>query len=131
MDRHPSKIIERELDLIRTLYYMPDYVELRHPGPSDQPTRPPPGCIAVYRDYFIKGLRLPLRPFIREALLNMDISLPQLNPNAVQSLVALWVLYRLNRFPDLTVDSPNCNGSYYFQSFQGHIITRRDESNKT
>ena len=41
---------------------------------------------------------------MREALLNLDISLPQLKSNAVQSLVALWVLYRLNRFPDLTVE---------------------------
>ena len=124
MDRHPYRITDRELDLIRTLYYMPDYVEFHLPGSSDMPTRPPPGCIAVYRDYFIKRLCLPLYPFIREMLLNMDISLPQLNSNAVQSLVALWVLYRLLCFPDPTVEeflvayaiknSPNCNGSYYF-----------------
>ena len=74
------------------------------PEPSDQPTRPPSGFIPIDRDYFIKGLRLPLHPCIREALLNMDISLPQLNSNAVQSLVALWVLYRLLRFLDLTVE---------------------------
>ena len=141
MDRHPSKITKRELNLIRTLYYVPDYVELWLPGPSDQLTRPPPNYIAVYRDYFIKGLRLPLHPFIREVLFNMDISLPQLNPNAVQSLVAPWVIYRLNSFLYLTVEefraaytvknSPNCNGSYYFQSFQGHIITSREDNNKT
>ena len=95
---------ESELGLIRQLYYVPDYMEFWLPETSDQPTRPPTGCIAIYRDYFIKGLRLPLHSFIREALLNMDISLPQLNPNAVQSLVALWVLYRLNRFPDLMVE---------------------------
>ena len=74
-------------------------------------------------------------------LLNLDISLPQLNPNAVQSLVALWALYRLLCFPGLTVEelraayavknSPNCNGSYYFQSFEGHVITERDDSMKT
>ena len=73
--------------------------------------------------------------------MNLDVSLPQLNLNAVQSLVVLWVLYRLNHFPDLTVEefraayavknSPNCNGSYYFQSFEGHVITGGDESNKT
>ena len=84
---------------------------------------------------------MPLHLFIREALLNLGVSLPQLNPNAVHSLVVLWVLYRLNRFPDFTVEefqaaytvknSPNCNGSYYFQSFQGHIITSRDDSKKT
>ena len=124
-----------------TLYYVPDYVELQLPGPSDQPTRPPPSCIAVYRDYFIKRLHLPLHPFIREVLFNMDINLPQLNPNAVQSLVALWVIYRLNRFFYLTLEefqaaytvknSPNCNGSYYFQSLLGHIITSREDNNKT
>ena len=124
MDRHPSRITERELDLIRTHYYVPDYVEFHLPGPSNQPTRPPPKCIAVYQDYFIKGLRLPLHPFIREVLLNLDISLPQLNLNAMQSLVALWALYQLLRFPDLTVEklraayavknSHNYNSSYYF-----------------
>ena len=65
------------------LYYVPDYVEFWLPEPSDQPARPPPSYIVVYWGYFIKVLCLPLYPFIREALLNMDTSLPQLNPNAV------------------------------------------------
>ena len=58
----------------------------------------------MYQDYFLKGLRLPLHPFLREALLNLDVSLPQLNPNTMQSLIALWVFYQINRFPDLTVE---------------------------
>ena len=60
--------------------------------------------MAVYRDYFIKGLRLPLHAFIREVLLNLDISLPQLNPNAYQCMVVLWALYRVLGFPDLSVE---------------------------
>ena len=73
--------------------------------------------------------------------MNLDISVPQLNLNVVQSLVALWALYRLFNFLELTVEelrvaytvknSPNCNGSYYFQSFEGHVITSRDDSMKT
>ena len=61
---------------------------------------------------------------MKEVLLNLDISLPQLNPNAVQSLVVLWAFYRLFHFPALTVEelraayavknSHNCNDSYYF-----------------
>ena len=94
----------QELDLLRELYQVPDYVDFRFPGPSDQPTLPPFGCAAVYWDYFPKGLKFPLHQFFREALLNLDVSLPQLNPNAMQSLVALWVLYRINRFPDLTLE---------------------------
>ena len=104
VDRHPSKMTTWELDVIRQLYYVPDYMELRLSKSSDQRTQPPPGCIVVYRDYFIKGLRLFLHPFFREALLNLDVSLPQLNLNAVQSLVALWVLYRINHFLYLTVE---------------------------
>ena len=50
-------------------------MEFRLLGPSDQPTRPPLDYVAVYRDYFFKGLRLPLHPFFREALLNLDVSL--------------------------------------------------------
>ena len=104
MDIHPSKMTTREMDLLREFYQIPDYVELRLFWPSDQPTQPPLGYVAVYRDYFLKGLRLPLHSFFREALLNLDVNLPQLNPNAVQSLVALWVLYHINRFSDLTLE---------------------------
>ena len=56
-------------------------------------------------------------------------------------MVALWVLYRVLGFPDLTVEelraaysvknTPNCDGSYYFQSFEGRVITGRDDSMKT
>ena len=90
VDRHPSKMIARGIDLIRKLYQVPNFVEFKLPGPSDQPIQPPPGHVAVYKDYFFKGLWLPFRPFFREALLNLDFSLPQLNPNVVQSLVAFW-----------------------------------------
>ena len=47
---------------------------------------------------------MPLYPFIREVLLNLEISLPQLNPDAIQCMVALWALYRVLGFPDLTVE---------------------------
>ena len=48
VDRHPSMMTKRELDMIRQLYYVPDYAEFCLLEPSDQPTRPPPNCIAVY-----------------------------------------------------------------------------------
>ena len=82
VDAHTSRMTEYELALIRRYYHMPDYVQFCLLGPADVPTQPPPGFIAVDRDYFIRGLRLPLHPFIREVLLNLEISLPQLNPNA-------------------------------------------------
>ena len=69
-------MIAREMDLIRELYQVPDYVEFQLLGPSDQPPLPPLGQVAVYKDYFSKGLPLPLHPFFREALLNLDVSLP-------------------------------------------------------
>ena len=129
------------MDLIRELYQVPDYMECQLPRLFDQPTRPPLGHVAMYKDYFFKGLRLPLHPFFREALLNLDVSLPQLNQNAVQSLVALWVLYRVNGFLDLKLEefralyvkknSLNYEGSYYFQSFSGEVIIDRDDNNKS
>ena len=76
MDTHRSQITEQELALIRRYFHVPDYVQFRLPGLADVPTRPPLGCVAVNRDYFIRGLRLPLHPFIREVLLNLDVSLP-------------------------------------------------------
>ena len=56
-------------------------------------------------------------------------------------MVALWALYRVLGFSDLSVEelraaysiksTPNCDGSYYFQSFEGRVITSRDDSMKT
>ena len=73
--------------------------------------------------------------------MNLEINLSQLNLNAAQSLVALWALYRLLNFPELTVEelqaayavknSHNYNSSYYFQSFEGCVITSRDDSMKS
>ena len=84
---------------------------------------------------------MPLHPFIREALLNLDVSLPQLNPNAYQCMVALWALYHVFGFPNLTVEelraaysvknTPNCDGSYYFQSFEGRVIIGINDNMKT
>ena len=104
VDTHGSRIIEQELALIRKHFHVPDYVQFRLPGPADVPTKPSPGCVAVYQHFFIQGLRLPLHPFIKEVLLNSDVSLPQLNPNAYQCMVALWALYRVLGFPDLSVE---------------------------
>ena len=71
----------------------------------------------------------------------MDVSLPQLNPNAYQCMVALRAIYRVLGFPDLTVEellaaylvknTPNCDDAYYFQSFEGRVITGRDDTMKT
>ena len=141
VDARTSRMTEYELALIRRYYHVLDYVQFRLTGPTDVPTWPPPSFIAVYRDYFIRGFRLPLHPFIKEVLLNLEISLPQLNPNAVQCIVALWALYRMLGFPDMTVEelrvaysvknTLNCDGSYYFQSFKGRVITDRDDNMKT
>ena len=56
-------------------------------------------------------------------------------------MVALWALYRVLGFPDLTVEelratysiktTPNYDDSYDFQSFEGRVITDRDDSMKT
>ena len=104
VDIHTSQMTEYELALIRRYYHELNYVQFCLPRPTDVPTKPPPGFIALYRDYFTRGLRLPLYPFIREVLLNLEISLPQLNPNVIQCTVALWALYRVLCFPDLTVE---------------------------
>ena len=82
VDAHRSWMIKYELALIRRHYQVPNYVQFRLPRPVDVPTKLPSGRVAVYRDYFIRGIRLPLHLFIREVLLNLEISLPQLNPNA-------------------------------------------------
>ena len=51
-----TKMTERELELIRDMYQGLEYVEFRLPEPTDQPTRPLPKHVAVYKDYFWKGL---------------------------------------------------------------------------
>ena len=56
-------------------------------------------------------------------------------------MVALWALYQVLDFLDLSVEelraaysiknTPNCDSSYYFQSFEGRVIIDRDDNMKT
>ena len=55
VDTHRSQITEQELALIRRHFHVPDYVKFHLPEPTEVLTRPPPGCVAVYRDFFIRG----------------------------------------------------------------------------
>lgn len=48
---------------------------------------PQTGCIAIYKAYLELGLRFPLHPFITEVLHSYCLSLCQLMPNSVGSLV--------------------------------------------
>ena len=82
VDTHGSWMTKYEMALILRYYLVLNLVQFHLPGPADVPTRPPPDLIVVYRDYFTRGLWLPLHPFIREVLLNLEVSLPQLNLNA-------------------------------------------------
>ena len=75
VDTHDSRMTEYEMALIRRYYRVPDFVQFCLPGPADVLTRPPPGLIAVYRDYFTRGLQLSLHPFVCEGLLNLEVSL--------------------------------------------------------
>ena len=59
VDTHRYRMTEYELALIWRHYHVPDYVQFRLLGLADVQTRPPPGFIAVYRDYFIRGLHCP------------------------------------------------------------------------
>ena len=53
----------RALELIKDLYKVPEYVEFQLLWQNYLPTRPPPGFIAIYRDFFWKGLQLPFLHF--------------------------------------------------------------------
>ncbi|GMN30330.1 hypothetical protein TIFTF001_049605 [Ficus carica] len=122
------------------VYSIPAEVDLRVLGENDLPSRPPPGYIALSAEYFRAGLRLPLHPFLRRALMRLNVAPAQLNANAYRNLVGCFILWAKNFAAELPFrafqnlyrmkSAPSSAGSYYFQGFKGTFVAKCPDSDK-
>ncbi|XP_042452579.1 uncharacterized protein LOC122037180 [Zingiber officinale] len=90
-----SDLDHRDLSILQSLLQLDSSYELRLPSPNEHPSSPPEGCITVFRDQIMGGLRFPLHPFIS------DIGVSQFAPNVFRAIcgtviLCLGVLVRLS-----------------------------------
>ncbi|GMN69825.1 hypothetical protein TIFTF001_038868 [Ficus carica] len=140
VDYYTSVVTRRYLDALRQEFRIPDNVDLVVPGADDLPSRPPPGYVALSAEYFRAGLRLSLHPFLRRALIRLNVALAQLNANAYRVLVGcfiLWVAKFVEKLPFGAFQNiyrmktaPSSKGFYYFQGFKRTFITGCPDSDK-
>lgn len=77
----------------RELYALPPEYELVVPADDAHITAPPPGHIGLYSYHLDFGLRFPLDPTLVKFLKAFNVSLAQLHPFAMWTLVCyLWVV---------------------------------------
>ncbi|GMN48526.1 hypothetical protein TIFTF001_017704 [Ficus carica] len=140
VDYYTSAVTLRYLAALRREFSIPDDVDLVVPGPNDLPSRPPSGHIALSAEYFRASLRLPLHPFLRQALTSFNVSPAQLNANAYRILVGCYVLWAAKFSETLPLfafqnlyrmkTAYSSKGFYYFQGFKGTFITGCPDSDK-
>ncbi|GMN61911.1 hypothetical protein TIFTF001_030999 [Ficus carica] len=139
-DYYTSAFTRRYLDALRQEFRIPDDVDLVVPRADDLPSRPPPGYVALSAEYFLAGLRLPLHPFLRRALIRLNVALAQLNANAYLVLVGCFILWAAKFTEKLPFGAfqniyrmktaLSSKGFYYFQGFKGTFITGCPDSDK-
>ena len=88
-----SQVTDADVEDIRTNFDVPDDVAIGVPSSNDILSHPPARQIALYVHYFVCGLRLPVHPFLRAALLDFGIRLTQLHPHALQSFIGMLVCW--------------------------------------
>ncbi|GMN32892.1 hypothetical protein TIFTF001_048225 [Ficus carica] len=140
VDFYTSAVTPGYLAALRRDFQIPAEVDLRVPDENDLPSRPPPGYISFYAEYFRAGLRLPLHPFLRRALTRLNVAPAQLNANAYRILVGCFILWAKNFATELPFrafqnlyrmkSAPSLVGSYYFQGFKGTFVAKCPDSDK-
>ncbi|GMN19009.1 hypothetical protein TIFTF001_042801 [Ficus carica] len=140
VDFYTSAVTLGYLAALRRDFQIPAEVELRVPGENDLPSRPPPDYIALSAEYFRVGLRLPLHPFLRQALTRLNVAPAQLNANAYRILVGCFILWAKNFATELPFrafqnlyrmkSAPSSAGSFYFQGFKGTFVAKCPDSDK-
>ena len=140
VDFYTSAVTPRYLDALRDEFQIPAEVDLRVPGENDLPSRPPAGYITLSAEYLRAGLRLPFHPYLRRALVRLNVAPAQLNANAYRILVGcfiLWLKYFHTELPFRAFQNlyrmksaPSSTGFYYFQGIKGTFITGCPDSDK-
>ncbi|XP_057527555.1 uncharacterized protein LOC130806469 isoform X2 [Amaranthus tricolor] len=99
IDVQTKRDLDNRREAISQKWGLKDNINIITPGNYDTVRFPPPHCIAVYFPSFELGLRFPLHPFFREVLEFLDVSVPELYPNAWGCMVAFLILCKVLAVP--------------------------------
>ena len=69
-----SRIDEKRLDSLKTMYQIPDELNLRLPVHREWCCQPHIG-VGIYEAYLLRGLRLSLNAFARELLMRLSLGI--------------------------------------------------------
>ncbi|GFZ12654.1 hypothetical protein Acr_23g0010390 [Actinidia rufa] len=94
LTKEGNVMTQAELDKLRSTYSFPSGIRLRIPGDGETILSTRQSEVAFYEAAFLAGLRLPLRPAIREILIHYKICPAQLSPNAWRSVICSLVIWR-------------------------------------
>ncbi|XP_042426179.1 uncharacterized protein LOC122014052 [Zingiber officinale] len=87
-----SDLDHRDLSVLQSLLQLDSSYELRLPSPNEHPSSPPEGCITVFRDQIMGGLRFPLHPFISDLCQYCGIGVSQFAPNVFRAICGTVIL---------------------------------------
>ena len=99
IDLQTKRDLDKQRNAISLKWGLKDDYNIITLGNYDTVRFPLPHCIAVYLPFFELGLRFPLHPFFREVLDLLNISVPELYPNAWGCLVAFLILCKVLAVP--------------------------------
>ena len=87
------------MDKLVEKYGIPYHFEVQAAQSGEVACRPPPMFVAIYKDQFIAGFRLPIPQFLFQILIFWGIRVTQLAPNAVRSILGFFMLCRIPEIP--------------------------------
>ncbi|PON39148.1 hypothetical protein PanWU01x14_307180 [Parasponia andersonii] len=88
---------------LHSRYEILDDIHLLSIGENDLLSQLPAGYITLYLGYLEAGLKLPLHFFLYDFFSNSHIYLIRLNLNRWWVLIALWAMFRLQGWPNITL----------------------------
>ncbi|KAL5813996.1 hypothetical protein ACOSQ4_024637 [Xanthoceras sorbifolium] len=76
-------------------FSIPSSVVVRIPRDGELASGPEPDSMTFHPAFLEVGFRLPLQPFLKRVLREIEIALAQLNPNGWRILVGIWSLWKV------------------------------------
>ena len=91
----PNSVCRAEtLEELRSLYQIPDAIRLSVPHRGYDVYAPPANQLPIHKAAFECGVRLPLHPLLRRALISLELAPIQISPGFWKHLVGFLVLWK-------------------------------------